>query len=214
MRGFKDRCQTLETFAGTASRCGQRIINSVIAQHPEWELFSLDVSQAFAKGMTFEELARLTGEQLRHVEVDLDAEDVALIRTIPGYTDFNPRTETLQMLKAVYGLKDAPHAWRKRLHQVLEGFRLVPLIAEAELYVRHLSTGSPNGTGKPVATRLQELQDREEAAKEEQNSAPYIADPHRETHTHTDVSSTTPIIDSINHSVAVAAMPFTYGSSD
>ena len=124
--------------------------------------------------MTFEELARLTGEQLRHVEVDLDAEDVALIRQLPGYTDFNPRTETLQMLKAVYGLKDAPRAWRRRLHQVLTEFRLTPLIAEAELYIRHLTNGLPSGAGKS-GTRLVDLHSREDAAREEREHSPQFA---------------------------------------
>ena len=100
------------------------------------------------------------------MEVDLDAEDVALIRQLPGYTDFNPRTETFQMLKAVYGLKDAPRAWRRRLHQVLTEFRLTPLIAEAELYIRHLTNGLPSGAGKS-GTRLADLHHREDAAKEE-----------------------------------------------
>jgi len=49
MRGFKDREQSLETFAGTASRAGQRIVNSEAAQHRDMVLFSFDVSQAFAK---------------------------------------------------------------------------------------------------------------------------------------------------------------------
>ena len=64
MRGFKDRDQSYETFAGTASRAGQRIVNTMVAQDDDMELFSFDVSQAFAKGLTFEEYARLTGQQL------------------------------------------------------------------------------------------------------------------------------------------------------
>ena len=137
-------------------------------------IISLDVSQAFAKGMTFEELARLTGEQLRGVEVDLDAEDVAILRQLPGYTDFNPKVETLQMLKAVYGLKDAPRAWRKRLHQALEGFRLTPLITEAEQYVRHSAEGLPRGSlpRHPNANRVQELHDKDAAATEEKEYRP------------------------------------------
>ena len=53
MRGFKDRCTDLETYAGTASRAGQRMVNSACAQHDDFVLFSFDVSAAFAKGMTF-----------------------------------------------------------------------------------------------------------------------------------------------------------------
>ena len=137
MRGFKDKCLTMETFAGTASRAGQRIVNSEAALDRDLVLFSFDVSQAFAKGLTFEEIARLTGTPLREVEFDLSPEDVDLIRRLPGYADFDPVRETLRMLKPIYGLKDAPRAWRKRLHQVLSEWGAKQLFAEPELYALH-----------------------------------------------------------------------------
>ena len=65
MRGFKDKELTIETFAGTATRKSQRVVNSVIAQNLDLILFSYVVAQAFAKGMTFEEYARATGTQVR-----------------------------------------------------------------------------------------------------------------------------------------------------
>ena len=77
--------------AGTATRCGQRLVNSVVAQHSDWIRFSIDVSKAIAKGMTSEELAQLTGEPLRHVEVDLAPEDIVLLKQLPGYETFDPR---------------------------------------------------------------------------------------------------------------------------
>ena len=128
---------SLETFAGTASRAGQRVVNSQIAQHDDYIMFSADVSQAFAKGLTFEELARLTGQPLRAVEFDLSAADVELLRELPGYSDFDPTRETLAMIKPIYGLKDAPRAWRKKLHQVLVAFYLEQLHAATEQYVLH-----------------------------------------------------------------------------
>ena len=96
MRGFLDREEGLETFAGTATRNGQRLVNSMVAQNPDFVLFSFDVSQAFAKGLTFEEYARLTGTQLREVEFDVASEDVALVRKLPGFEDFDPSTEVLK----------------------------------------------------------------------------------------------------------------------
>ena len=60
IRGFKDsQIDMLDTFAGTASRYGQRAVN-IIAATKRWLLWSLDVSQAFLKGLTFEEVSRLT----------------------------------------------------------------------------------------------------------------------------------------------------------
>ena len=50
VRGFKDlQAAQLSTFAGTTTRWGQRLVNSVAAQHG-WPLFTADVSQAFLMG--------------------------------------------------------------------------------------------------------------------------------------------------------------------
>lgn len=81
MRGFKDKNEDLLTYAGTATSYGQRVVNCIMAQHlQEWVLFSLDVSKAFAKGLSFEELARLTGEPLRRVEFEVSKEDAILLK--------------------------------------------------------------------------------------------------------------------------------------
>ena len=141
MRGFKDRQDELETFAGTASRSGQRVVNAITAQNPDFVLFSLDVSQAFAKGLTFEEYARATGTQLRAVEFELAPADIWILKKLPGFEDFDPIVEVLRMLKPIYGLKDAPRAWRMRLHQVLIAYGMHQLQAEAELYVLHDKPG-------------------------------------------------------------------------
>ena len=59
------------------------------------------------------------------------------------------------MLKAIYGLKDAPRAWRKRLHEALCGYFLNQLQAEPEIYIRHEAikdTPKPN-TENPIVSR-------------------------------------------------------------
>ena len=60
-----------------------------------------------------------------------------MLRTIEGYESFNPQNEVLDAVKPIYGLKDAPRAWRKRLHQVLCSFKYCQLVGEPELYVQH-----------------------------------------------------------------------------
>jgi hypothetical protein len=137
MRGFKDRCEWMETFAGTASRWAQRVVNSCTVQEDDFVLFSLDVGSDFAKGMTFEDLSRLTGEPLRAVEFDLSPEDVKILKQIPGFETFDPATETLTMIKPIYGLKDAPRAWRKKLHLILTEWGMKQLYADAQLYASH-----------------------------------------------------------------------------
>ena len=136
MRGFKDRAgQDLAAFAGTASRWGQRLVNSTIAQNTEFEFFSFDVSAAFAKGMTFRELADLTGETLREVQFDLDAMSSELLRPLPEFRNFDPATETLSMVKPIYGLKDAPRAWQQKLNIILIRFGMKPLLADEQAFV-------------------------------------------------------------------------------
>ena len=169
MRGFKDRCTDLETYAGTASRAGQRMVNSVCAQHEDFVLFSFDVSAAFAKGMTFEELSRLTGMPLRKVEFTLAADDVALLRKIKGYEDFDPLKEVLAMIKPIYGLKDAPRAWRKKLHQVLVSWSMGQLRAEGELYAKHRYTLTQGD--EKSSERLDTMVKREAASAIEDDAA-------------------------------------------
>ena len=65
VRGFKDKFQDFDTYAGTTSSSGQRSVNAVVAENPGFVLSSFDVSQAFAKGLTFKELSELTGTEIR-----------------------------------------------------------------------------------------------------------------------------------------------------
>lgn len=37
MRGFKGKAEDLQFFAGTATRNGQRVVNAVAAQRPDWD---------------------------------------------------------------------------------------------------------------------------------------------------------------------------------
>ena len=78
VRGFKDRAESLETYSGTASMQDQRLVDSVSVLDPEFEIFSMDVGKAFAKGMTFAELSELTGQPMRHVEFQLIGEDLEI----------------------------------------------------------------------------------------------------------------------------------------
>ena len=135
MRGFKDSAVALDTFAGTASRWAQRLVNSVAATEKDFVLFSLDVSKAFAKGMTFKELFELTGQPLREVQFVLQPKDIAHLRKIPGFENFDGNKEVLTMVKPIYGLKDAPRAWRKKLHAVLTEFGLTQAAADGQIYL-------------------------------------------------------------------------------
>ena len=114
--GFKDKFQDLDTYAGTTSRSGQRIVNTVAAENEDFILTSVVVSPAFAKGLSFEELSKLTGTECRAVPLDVPKQDLDCLKQIKGFENLTRFVEILTMLKPIYGLKDAPRAWRNRLH--------------------------------------------------------------------------------------------------
>eukprot|EP00959_Pyramimonas_sp_CCMP1952_P173620 3628055-Pyramimonas_sp.AAC.1 len=93
MRGLKDMESNLATFARTASRWGQRVVDAVTVRQGDWASFSFDMSAAFAKGFTFEKLSQLTGGPLRMVQFELGREGAKLLEAIPGFETFNSREE-------------------------------------------------------------------------------------------------------------------------
>ena len=111
LRGFKDlEGASLATYAGTTTRWGQRIVTAIAAQKG-WPIVIADVGCAFLRGLTFKELAELQGTPVRVVCMELPADSVALLRTIPGFETFSLAVEVLELDKPGFGLKDAPHAW-------------------------------------------------------------------------------------------------------
>lgn len=84
MRGFRGKFQDLDAYAGITSRSGQRLVNVVAAVGPDFILFGLDASQAFAKGLTFAELSALRGMELREVQFDVPNADSECFRQVQG----------------------------------------------------------------------------------------------------------------------------------
>ena len=143
-RGFKDLQayeNDISTYSGTASKTAQRIVNGHAAQNG-YNNWSMDISAAFLKGMTFKEIARLTGEPIRSVQFRLPKNCTHLLKRLPGLHDFNPLTEVLNYLIAMWGLKDAPRAFGLRRDQVLREFGARPTILDNHLWVK--TTKPPN----------------------------------------------------------------------
>ena len=78
---------------------------------------TLDVKKAFLKGISYDELFRVTGETRREVNFELDAESVAVLKTCKGYEDFNPALEVLHMMKPGTGCNDAPRCFFDAIDQ-------------------------------------------------------------------------------------------------
>ena len=91
-----------QTYSGTASKWGQREIN-IMAANTGYKLFSMDISAAFLKGVTFEEIAALTGEPLRSVQFEVPPRDAWLVQQLPGMSDFDHQSEVLDLTKALWG---------------------------------------------------------------------------------------------------------------
>ena len=136
VRGFKDRqAAQLSTFAGTTSRWGQRLVNHVVVQMG-WRLFAADVSQAFLRGMTFDEAAKLDGEVKRKVQFTVPPGSVPILQSIEGFETFDPFGEVLDMLRCGFGLKDAPRLWKKVLDRVLRRHGCAALKADGQVWTK------------------------------------------------------------------------------
>ncbi len=138
VRGFKDRqAQDVSNYSGTSQRYSQRVVVSEAVRR-RWPLYSADINKAFLQGVTYEELAEMTGEPIREVNFVLPPLSVPFIRQVPGFESFNPMTEVLHCDKPGTGLVDAPRAFNMKLHQVVEGAGCTPITVDRELCVRHV----------------------------------------------------------------------------
>ena len=110
----------------------------------QWELFTADVSQAFLRGLTFAEAAKLKDEVHRSVRFCMPPGSTNILQKLPGYSDFDGHREVLEMLRCGFGLKDAPRLWNKVLRQLLLDLGMRPLQSDEQLFVWHVE---PHSTG-------------------------------------------------------------------
>ena len=83
-------------------------------------MFTADISKAFLQGVTYEELAQLTGNPVREVNFYLPADNIPLLQKLPGFETFDPQKEILHCDKPGTGLADAPRAFSIKLRKVTE----------------------------------------------------------------------------------------------
>ena len=137
VRGFKDvDAQGLSAYAGTASRWAQRLIVSEAVARG-WVLASADVRKAFLQGVTYKELAEMTGEPEREVNFVLPKNSVPILKRLPGFTDFNAILEVLHCDKPGTGLRDAPRCFSMKLRKGTQECGLVSLQSDPELEAIH-----------------------------------------------------------------------------
>lgn len=138
VRGYRDmQAPELDTYSATTTRWGQRMVSAIAAING-WSLFSADISQAFLRGLTFEQLLELDPKaKPRQVQFTVPPGSAGLLRELPGLENFNELTECLEMLRAGFGLKDAPRLWNRLFTRVLRRCNMVPTKADPQLFLRH-----------------------------------------------------------------------------
>ena len=123
--------------ATIATRWGQRGVCMAAVQN-DWEIYSADVSQAFLRGMTFDEVAKVKGEPKRDVQFDVPPGSVPILRMLDDYADFDGQSEVLDMLRGGFGLKDAPRLWNLVFSEVLTSLSYFPCQSDFEVMCKHV----------------------------------------------------------------------------
>ena len=143
LQGFRDK-QTMDSVSSsTATRIGQRLIASVAANH-NWNLLCLDISTAFLQGLTFEDLAKLTGDPKRSVQMSPPSDVWELLKELKAHPLLAKHSAAdcsklymLHLIKCVYGLNDAPKAWQLRLDKQLKPLGYKPFQLDKCIYSLH-----------------------------------------------------------------------------
>ncbi|OLQ01786.1 hypothetical protein AK812_SmicGene15471 [Symbiodinium microadriaticum] len=124
---FDSQKEALSTRSTTATRLSQRILMSTSATQ-DFDVESWDISGAFLKGLTFEQIREL----LRSRGISAPLRKVALVVPLNVWRHLAACDSSFQVpedriadyvlmcLKPVYGLNDAPLAWQLCLHQHFE----------------------------------------------------------------------------------------------
>ena len=152
IRGFLDPQKWfLPTRATTASRLSQRLLMSV-ASLMGWQVESIDVGNAFLQGFSFDMMASalrsrgLTPVENRSVILEPPANVWRHFRELPGckwlVSDKDIGQYVLKLIKAMYGLNDAPLAWQMCVSDFLAGLGARPSIFDENLHMWFDSKGT------------------------------------------------------------------------
>ena len=124
LRGFQDRQGSdLHKYSPTASRIAQRLLLIASVMY-HWPCVSIDVSAAFLQGLPLEEAKTTTGKA-RSVWCRPPADVWGILRELQGKYGLTLPVKGYEshwlwkLLKAAYGLDDAPLLWRKAIGDFL-----------------------------------------------------------------------------------------------
>ena len=122
----------------TANRVSHRVVLQTAVQEDDFEIASLDVSVAFLKGFSFEQLkekgisrrpiAFIPCEEVWSILAELDPVNFSKVLT-------NPSLWVFACEKAACGLRDAPLLWHLRAVECLKGHGYRPLLHDQCTFV-------------------------------------------------------------------------------
>ena len=144
LKGFAEPISEGESNGSpTASRASHRVVCHTATQK-RWPIASLDVSVAFLKGLSFEQLsvkgierkpvAFVPCEEVWDILAELAPQKFAQAAKNPGAFVFVLR-------KAAYGLRDAPLMWHLRAIEILTGLEYVATKHDSCLFVKRNAKG-------------------------------------------------------------------------
>ena len=162
IRGFLDPQKWfLPTRATTASRMSQRMLLSIAALMG-WDVESLDVGNAFLQGFSFEMMTEalkkrgLKPVENRQVLLEPPANVWRHFRNIKNckwhVEDKDISEYLLRLIKAMYGLNDAPLAWQMCVSDFLSELNAKPSIFDENLHLWFQNYQHPYGTLVSMAT--------------------------------------------------------------
>ena len=193
-KGFAETNQfSLHTYSPTATKVGHRMVILKGAEKG-WEIWSLDVSTAFLKGFTFDELlnTEIGGNKFKRqpCALRLPADVWQLFHELDPKNPYyqraaeSPELYSLVLDKCVYGLKDAPLLWSLKAvfilinelgllrskHDVCVFYLLDDSGILVLIISLHVDDTLATGTEKALTWLHKELQVRLGAMKAEKNS--------------------------------------------
>eukprot|EP00959_Pyramimonas_sp_CCMP1952_P233689 4883929-Pyramimonas_sp.AAC.1 len=117
---------------GNSKKIKPEVFASTAACKKQWIIASLDINMAFLRGLTYQELAEATGEKERVVCIILPPGSATVLRSLPGFENYDESKHCLQCLKPGTGTKDAPRAFSLKLRRNARGFGLRPTSYDEE----------------------------------------------------------------------------------
>ena len=122
-RGYMDaEAFDVETSSETSRRVNRKLLASAAACNRKLVTDSFGIDKAFLEGLTGKELAAAADENERQACFALPPGSAAVLRQLPGSSNYDEAKHCLQCLGPGAGAKGAPRAFALKLNAITRGF--------------------------------------------------------------------------------------------